>query len=101
MVWGLSHTGFAFVPQSESDEETDDFLAFGEEMIVGYNLKHDVGDTIVDLARKNNCHEMLTGLEELLKPVLSADELSSSEEPELSGGASSGTGSCVQGKPPL
>ena len=51
-------------------DEIDESLAFGEEMIVGYNLKHSIGDTIVDLARKNDRYGMLTGLEELLKPVV-------------------------------
>ena len=61
-------------------------------MIVGYNLKHSIGDTIVDLARKNDRYGMLTGLEELLKPVLAAPA------PSLSGGPS---GSSAQGPPPL
>ena len=51
-------------------DEIDESLAFGEEMIVGYNLEHSIGDTIVDLARKNDRYGMLTGLEELLKPVV-------------------------------
>ena len=49
-------------------------LAFGEEMIVGYDLEHAEGDTIIDLARKNGCAGMLEGLDELLKRAKAAEE---------------------------
>ncbi len=65
VVWG-SKSGYW--------RKTDNSLAFGEEMIVGYPFEHSIGDTIVDLARKNGRDKMLTGLEELLKPAKAAGE---------------------------
>ena len=87
VVWGAKNEfRNMLVSQNEGRfggryDEIDESLAFGEEMIVGYNLKHSIGDTIVDLARKNDRYGMLTGLEELLKPVLDLQmELSALEQ---------------------
>lgn len=71
---GLFYTGNSSIIWGASAFQGDRFVAFGDEMLVGYkvgskDLEHSVGDSIVDLARKNGREKMLEGID-VLKPLL-------------------------------
>jgi len=84
---GLFYTSDMYMVWGASMYQGDDFLAFGEEMLVGYavgakGFEHKRGDTIVDLARKNGRAAILEGID-VLTPLLAApteDEAAASTE---------------------
>jgi len=71
---GLFYTADEKMVWGSAMYQGDNYVAFGEEMVVGYkigpkDLEHSVGDTIVDLCRKNGREKLLVGLDEILKPI--------------------------------